>query len=596
MKLITLWKLPFPFFLCFVAVMCSWVSAQSSSGCSLSYNRYPNKPIGECISDTEMIIVWDSIDTTPCCRNALNTYTQALAQRALSNDYLFLKSEEWKSCRLTGPDANLTDDCSFDNLYQGSSKCTDIRLTDFTVGYPQRYKDLLDSCSQFDTPSFVDRCKGCTSSIVTYRDYFLDQLHVTSNETEAELCTISLVIAIAADQIKNASWVEDFYRCLPLLDMKRQEQSEKGYIKIQSSVAKALLAVLIATTGLILVVVLVKYVTKKDDPPKPIEGKEISAWSGLYRFSKAEIENAINHGNQRMCLGSGSAGRVYRGTLPSGQLVAIKHIYKSSMSDSFTREVEGLSRIRHPNLVCLFGCCVEGGEKFLVYEFCSNGNLAQHLLRSDSVLSWEERVKILRDCALALRFLHTHPDGCIVHRDIKLTNILLVDNMEPKLSDFGLARMIGMEESKVFTDVRGTIGYMDPEYMSNAKLTCASDVYSFGIVALQILSGRRVIELDIDARDSLTRKAKDVAVGKRPLSDFEDARLNSKFVLEDFESILKVAVLCVSKSSKGRPPVEEVFEEMDKAWKNTATVMGNKSRSGWTSVATPSRSLEMVEV
>lgn len=89
---------------------------------------------------------------------------------------------------------------------------------------------------------------------------------------------------------------------------------------------------------------------------------------------------------------------------------------------------------------------------------------------------------------------------------MQLTNILLTENMDSKLSDFGLAKMLGMEESKVFTDVRGTIGYMDPEYMTNAKLTCASDVYSFGIVALQILSGKRVIELDLDARDHLTRK------------------------------------------------------------------------------------------
>lgn len=89
---------------------------------------------------------------------------------------------------------------------------------------------------------------------------------------------------------------------------------------------------------------------------------------------------------------------------------------------------------------------------------------------------------------------------------MQLTNILLTENMDSKLSDFGLAKMLGMEESKVFTDVRGTIGYMDPEYMTNAKLTCASDVYSFGIVALQLLSGKRVIELDLDARDHLTRK------------------------------------------------------------------------------------------
>ncbi|KAI3997756.1 hypothetical protein MKX01_007643 [Papaver californicum] len=305
----------------------------------------------------------------------------------------------------------------------------------------------------------------------------------------------------------------------------------------------------------------------------------MAAWSGLYRFSKQEILNAIHFSSHKVCLGTGSAGRVYKAVLPSGQIVAIKHIYKSNTSDSFTREVKGLSRIRHPNLVCLFGCCEEDGEQYLVYEFCSNGNLAQHLLSMhnltrtylDTCLTWDKRVQILRDCAIALKFLHNNPYGCTVHRDIKLTNILLTDTMDPKLSDFGLARMLGMEQSKVFTDVRGTLGYMDPEYMSNAKLTSASDVYSFGIVILQILSGRKVIELDIDARDQLTRKAKDVIMGKRPSTDFEDPRLNGDFNVKDFRSILHIAVLCVANKSNGRPTIDNVLQEIDDAWKNTQT-------------------------
>ena len=105
-----------------------------------------------------------------------------------------------------------------------------------------------------------------------------------------------------------------------------------------------------------------------------------SKWSGLYKFTKEEIERAINYASSRIYLGSGSAGQVYQGVLPSGQLVAIKHIHKTAMSGSFMREVEQLSKVRHPNLVCLFGYCDEEGDQYLVYEYCANGNLAQNLL------------------------------------------------------------------------------------------------------------------------------------------------------------------------------------------------------------------------
>ncbi|EAY92973.1 probable serine/threonine-protein kinase PBL28 [Oryza sativa Japonica Group] len=359
--------------------------------------------------------------------------------------------------------------------------------------------------------------------------------------------------------------------------------AEGGYIKIKRS---TFAVVIVFTVMLIaLIIALMRYMSKKSKADETIDstrssqdnkvhGEVINRWSGLYKFSKGEIEKAINYANSKICLGSGSAGQVYQGVLPSGQLVAIKHIHKSAMSGSFMREVEGLSKVRHPNLVCLFGYCDDGGDQYLVYEYCANGNLAQNLLRSDSVLSWPARVKILRDCASVLRFLHTHPDGCIVHRDIKLTNILLTESMEPKLSDFGLAKMLQMEETKVFTDVRGTIGYMDPEYITHSKLTCASDIYSFGVVALQLLSGRKVIELDTVARDSLTKKARDVVSGKKPLDEFIDPRVRDEVNIEDFVLILKIAVLCVAHSSVGRPTIKDVFEEMDKALTNTDSKVG----------------------
>ncbi|XAR65823.1 Non-specific serine/threonine protein kinase, partial [Bertholletia excelsa] len=577
----------------------------ADSDCVLDFVSFPYEPAGECAArHQERINSWGGFPTTLCCRNALTVVSKALAWHANrssqtptgqagNQDYIFLRQNEWRNCIANTFLANLSSNCSgFHNLFFDSTNaCSDISLSSLLYDDDQTFKNATSSCaiSKLKTSSFKKACSSCIDKVKNLMDNLVSQLGPKKNHTQRAICAVAAVTSIAAAQMTNESTsVDDFYRCLLGLDA-----YEPGYIKIKckwgvllvvASLGKILLAILLATVGMVLAVVLIKYVTKnnrKGETNNMGRSKQITtAWSGLYRFSKAEIVKAINQGggggsNERKCLGRGSAGQVFKGVLPSGQVVAIKQIYRSNTSDSFTREVQGLSRVRHPNLVALFGCCMEDGEQYLVYEFCSAGNLAQHLLRNDEVLTWGQRVKILRDCALALRYLHNNMDGRIVHRDIKLTNILLTEQsdgtLEAKLSDFGLARLLNMEESKVFTDVRGTIGYMDPEYMSNAKLTSASDIYSFGIVVLQLLSGQKVIELDLDARDQLTRKAKDVSLGKRPLSDFEDPRLNGKVDIADFESILQIAVLCVARSSKGRPDIDTVFKEINKAYDNTPT-------------------------
>ncbi|CAN0892796.1 Inactive protein kinase SELMODRAFT_444075 [Linum grandiflorum] len=447
-----------------VAAFFSHVSGE----CVLNFNdEFPYQPTGECIPTNKQPEVKDlnTITTTLCCRNVLNVITKNLALRVSQNHgALFLPQYQWKDCSGPFPQQKSVSplSCGFDVLYSGSGPCSSLSMS--AMEQEAGFRTTVNSCSNFNaSSSFDDACSSCVRDIVTLTRHLLSNSYVSSDDaTQAMICTVSVVVAIAGEKLQQGD-----------------------------SVAKEIGSVMIAVVTLILVLVLVKFVRRNKDKGKRKAGKplletqEVAAWSGLYRFSKNEIQNAMNYSSEKTCLGRGSAGQVYRGVLPSGQVVAIKHIHQGHTSDSFTREVEGLSRIRHPNLVCLFGCCIHGSDRYLVYEFCSAGNLAQHLL----------------------------------------------------------TKMIGMEESKVFTEVRGTIGYMDPEYMSNAKLTCASDIYSFGIVILQLLSGRKVIELDLDARDQLTRKAKDVSLGKRPLEDFEDPRLNGELNKEDFEVILQIAVL-----------------------------------------------------
>ncbi|XP_028790619.1 probable receptor-like protein kinase At3g17420 [Neltuma alba] len=551
-------------------------SSRVAAQCGLNLSAYPYVGYAECGWVQDQMDHWDGFPNTLCCRNALTVFSQALALRARTQTSLFIPDTEWHSCSdaFRPSQAISPDSCGFHNLYLGAFKCSNLKLSD--IQSLPFYQPSLDQCSHFDRPS-PDSCAHCVSAVLNIRDSLYDQL-VGSQDIPVEraVCGVASLVSLAAGKPDDPSLSDKFLRCWP---------PPPNHVKSNSVELHAIFMLVIALLAVIamaLTAILVRCVWQKK-PREAAALKEITTWSGMYWFSKAEIENAISHGNERKCLGRGSAGQVFRGVLPSGQVVAIKHLNKTNSSDSFTREVEGLSRLRHPNLVCLFGCCIEDGERYLVYEYCAQGNLAQHLLRRDSHLTWETRVRILRDCSFALKYLHNHIEGCVVHRDIKLTNILLTESLQAKLSDFGLAKMLGMEESKVFTDVRGTIGYMDPEYMSNAKLTCASDVYSFGIVALQILSGQKVIELDLDARDQLTRKARDASSQKRPISDFEDPRLRGQVNMADFEAILRIAVLCVAKSSKGRPTIEEVFEELDKAYKNTlaqSKAKQDESKSG----------------
>ncbi|KAE8687322.1 putative Serine-threonine protein kinase, plant-type [Hibiscus syriacus] len=552
----------------------AFASTPSLADCTLNFTSHPYLPSGDCIGDNEKVILWGMISSHLCCRNALNAFAQVLSVRAIQtpDSTIFIGQDSWKQCNSPFPTQQLVsiESCGFSNFYSGSSKCTSLSLSQIQGSPP--YLEAVKLCSNLSS-SFQSSCRNCTDAIARVASFLLQIFQAQTNGTESALCNLAAVLSVAASNATESSFGANLFSCMSSLDV-----FDPGYIKLKRSLEKALIALSVAVMVLFLILFLVKFVALKKGKserklPKPMPPKDSNAWSGLYRFSKSEIEKAIIINNVRKSLGQGSAGEVYEGRLPSGQIVAIKQINKGNSLDTFAREVASLSRIRHPNLVSLLGCCIEGDKQYLVLEYCHAGNLAQHLLRKDRVLTWDRRVKILRDCALGLRYLHSYIDGCIVHRDIKLTNILLTEDLDPKLSDFGLAKMLGMEESKVFTDVRGTIGYMDPEYMTNAKLTCASDIYSFGIVALQILSGQKVIELDLDASEQLTRKATDVSMGKRPLTDFEDPRLHGDLNRKDFESILHIAVLCVAKSSRGRPPIDVVFDELDKAWKNTEAEM-----------------------
>ncbi|EEF36984.1 serine-threonine protein kinase, plant-type, putative [Ricinus communis] len=281
------------------------------------------------------------------------------------------------------------------------------------------------------------------------------------------------------------------------------------------------------------------------------------------KISPREIYLATGNLNEVNLIGQGIAGKVYRGMLSNGKDVAVKHIIDDGYAETFVREVTSLSHIRHPNLVALLGFCQHKDDCFLVYELCHNGNLSEWLYGKDKFLSWIQRLEIAINSARGLWFLHTYPEGCIVHRDIKPTNILIDAEFQAKLSDFGLSKVMDVGQSYVSSEVRGTFGYVDPEYRTNHRVNAKGDVYSFGIVLLQLISGQRVINLNLHRPVQLNKMAKFLSKGGN-ITEFADPKLNGDYSVKAFDLVLKLALSCTGVKQE-RPSMEQVVLRLEEA-------------------------------
>ncbi|KAK2632826.1 hypothetical protein EUGRSUZ_L01021 [Eucalyptus grandis] len=299
---------------------------------------------------------------------------------------------------------------------------------------------------------------------------------------------------------------------------------------------------------------------EEENVPRMDEEFEQSKGPKKYSYKVLAIATD-NFANTRL-LGKGGFGGVYEGHLVDvGSHVAIKKITPNSKQGvkEYATEVKTIRHLRHKNLVELVGWCHERNKFLLVYEFMSNGSLDSHLFEDKLPLTWEKRYNIAQGVALGLRYLHEDLKQCIMHRDIKSSNILLDAQFEAKLGDFGLARIVDHAKGLQTTLVAGTMGYLAPECIYTGKVCKESDVYSFGVVLLEIACGRKAIEHSAsEDRVQLVEWVWDL-YGTRKLLDAADPKLGENFNARQMECLMIVGLWCVHPDPKERPPISKAI-------------------------------------
>ncbi|XP_059641036.1 calcium/calmodulin-regulated receptor-like kinase 2 [Cornus florida] len=278
----------------------------------------------------------------------------------------------------------------------------------------------------------------------------------------------------------------------------------------------------------------------------------IATASGIPRYSYKDIQKATQ--NFTTILGQGSFGPVYKATMPTGGVAAIKVLASNSKQGEkeFQTEVSLLGRLHHRNLVNLVGYCVDKGQHMLIYEFMSNGSLANLLYSEEErFLSWEERLQISLDISHGIEYLHDGAVPPVIHRDLKSANILLDQSMRAKVADFGLSKEEAFDGRN--SGLRGTYGYIDPVYISTNKFTMKSDIFSFGVILFELITA-------IHPHQNLMEYVNLAAMSPDGVDEILDKQLVGDCDLEEARSLASIAHKCLHKTPRKRPSIGEVSQ------------------------------------
>ncbi|XP_071738516.1 receptor-like cytoplasmic kinase 176 isoform X2 [Rutidosis leptorrhynchoides] len=334
------------------------------------------------------------------------------------------------------------------------------------------------------------------------------------------------------------------------------------------------------------------------EPLSPKSQDEILKSANLKSFGFNVLKSATRNFRPDSVLGEGGFGLVFKGWIDeqslaaakpgTGTVIAVKRLNQEGFQghQEWLTEINYLGQLDHPNLVQLFGYCIEDDQRLLVYEFMSRGSLENHLFRRSSYfqpLSWNLRLKVALGAAKGLAYLHS-PEAKVIYRDFKCSNILIDKDYNAKLSDFGLAKDGPVDgKSHVSTRVMGTYGYAAPEYMATGHLTERSDIYSFGVVLLEILTGKRCIDQNRPSNEHvLVDFAKPYLTSKPKILHIMDQRIDGQYSIDVAMRAANLAMKCLSIIPKYRPTADEVvkvlenLQELQKVSEISRKEMGRK--------------------